>query len=93
MKKWSGVLVVLAYVVTWKAVGMGDKQCDTNEYTGAEVHCEKSDVAKERWFNTRAGADDFVKAAPSGVKDMNVDEKERPASGMIIYNGKTWGNN
>lgn len=79
--------VVLAYLVSWKAVGMGEKACDYNEYTGAEVHCQVRDVPKEKWFNTKAGADEFVANAPKkGVKDMEVAEKENDR-GYIVYRG------
>lgn len=86
--RWA-VLIGLVYVVTWKAIGMGDEVCDTDVYTGAKTHCEKQDVEKKNSFNTKAGAEEFMAKAPkSGIKDMKVEKKEDLSScctGCLCY--------
>lgn len=83
------VVLALSYLVSWKAIGMGDKKCDYDEYTGAEVHCEAQDVSKEKWFETVAGAKEFMDKSPSkGIKDMKIEQKEKPVTGSLNWIGR-----
>lgn len=70
---------IAAFLVSWKVIGAGERVCDRDIYTNAEKFCETHDLDMEKWFETKAGAKEFVEKAPSkGIHNMKTEEKEKP---------------